>query len=175
MLTLTRNLPRGALPRIRVMLGAVLALALIGFGQIAVSAAHAATQTAEAQLNALEFGAIYTGAGAEGVDLIWTGPLQGPLAGRATVRVEYVGTAADRARPVWPVRALLFVSADDATKSFVGELAGTIDWRSGEVQLTGPVIDGWRRGARVEQTLSMHRPWFDGTGTIRLLERTAQR
>ena len=171
----TRNLSRRALNRIRAMLGAVLALALIGFGQIAISAAHAAAQTAEAQPNALEFGAIYTGAGAEGVDLIWTGPLEGAPAGRATVRVEYVGSEADRAHPVWPVRALLFVSADDPTKSFVGELAGTINWPSGEMQLSGPVTDGWRRNARVEQSLSMNRPWFDGTGTIRFVERRAER
>ena len=175
MTTHIQNLPRPARIRIQVMLGAILALALIGFGQIAVSAAQAAPPSAHAQPNALTFNAIYTGAGAEGVDLIWTGPLEAPFPGRATVRVEYTGAEADRTRSVWPVRALLFVSGDDVTNSFVGELAGSVNWRTGEMQLSGPVTDGWQRGARVEQTLAMHRPWFDGTGTIRFVERTAER
>src|ERR671916_351815 len=105
MLTHIRTFSHRARTRILLMLGAVLGLALIGFGQLAVSAAHAATQTSEAQPNTLEFGATFTGTGAEGVDLIWRGPLERALPGVVTVRVEYTGAEVDRARPVWPVRA----------------------------------------------------------------------
>ncbi len=157
-------------------LGALLALVLIGFGlHNAIAAARAATPSAQANLGALEFKAIYTGGGAEGVDLIWRGPLEGALPGVATVRVEYTGAEANRARPVWPVRALLFVSANDRARSFVGELAGSMNWQTGEMHLSGPVTDGWQRGARLEQTLSLNRPWFDGAGTIRFVEHTAHR
>ena len=85
MLTQIRDRHRRALT---ITLGAVLALVLIGFGlHNAISTARAATPSAQAHPGALEFNAIYTGVGAEGVDLIWRGALEGPLAGVTTVRV----------------------------------------------------------------------------------------
>ncbi len=157
-------------------LGIELALVLIGFGlHNAIAAAHAATPSAEAAVGALEHGATFAGVGAEGVDMIWTGPLQGALTGEATVRVQYIGAESDRNQPTWPVRALVFAATDDATKAFVGDLGGSMNWRTGEMQLSGPATDGWHRNGRIEQTLSLNRERLDGTGTIHFVERTAER
>jgi hypothetical protein len=80
--------------------------------------------------------------------MIWTGALRGAPTGEVTVRAEYTGAEADRAQPVWGVRALIVAATDDVIKSFAGDLRGTPDWRAGQMQLSGTVTDGWRRIAR---------------------------
>jgi hypothetical protein len=92
-----------------------------------------------------------------------------------TVRVEYAGSEMGRNQPLWPVRALVFVAADDATKSFAGDLDGTLNWRTGRMQLSGTVTNGWRRNARIEETLSLDRERLDGTSTTRVAQLTAER
>jgi hypothetical protein len=117
----------------------------------------------------------FEGVGAEGVDDVWRGPLAGATPGEVTLRVEYRGAPADVARPVWPVRVMAFVAADDPTKSFLAETDGTLDWRTGAMQLTGRVSEGWMNGASVQQTLTLDRKRLGGEGVIRLGVVTASR
>jgi hypothetical protein len=112
---------------------------------------------------ALEFPVSYGGVGAEGVDLLWRGSSIGPLSGRATVRTAYAGSPEDRGRPVWPVTALLFFSADDYRSSFIAELSGTMDWSKGEMLLTGLITDGRATGSEVEQLLRLRDSKWNGS------------
>ena len=104
----------------------------------------------------------YGGFGGEGVDLIWRGTLTVPLAGQATVRMAYAGDPEDRGMPIWPVTALLFFSADDYRSSFIAELSGTMDWKQGEMLVTGIVTDGPAADTRVEQVLDLQDARWNG-------------
>ena len=110
----------------------------------------------------------FEGVGAEGIDNIWRGPLGAATPGEITLRVEYRGAPMDVARPVWPVRVMTFVAADDPTKSLLAETDGTLDWHKGIMQLAGRVSEGWMKGANVEQTLRLDRTQLDGVGTLRV-------
>jgi len=117
----------------------------------------------------------FEGVGAEGVDNIWRGPLGDDMPGEITLRVEYRGAPMDVARPVWRVRVMTFVAADDPTKSLLAESQGVLDWDTGSMQLTGYVSEGWMKGASVEQTLRLDRTHFDGSGVLRVSLAVAHR
>ena len=123
----------------------------------------------------LDYTVQFEGVGAEGVDNIWRGPTGGATNGEITLRVEYRGAPKDVARPVWPVRVMAFVAADDPTRSFLAETDGTLDWKTGVMQLTGRVSEGWMQGAGVAQSLRLDRTQLDGAGTLRLDLATASR
>jgi hypothetical protein len=128
--------------------------------------AHAAAKPAERV--ELRYTARFAGVGAEGVDNIWVGPLGGPTSGEITLRVEHRGAEADRARPVWPVRVIAFVAADDASASFAADLDGTLDWTTGTMQVSGVVSEGWKAGTPVEQTFRFDPVHLDGEGSLRV-------
>lgn len=117
----------------------------------------------------------FQGVGAEGIDNIWRGPLGAATPGEITMRVEYRGAPMDVSLPVWRVRAMTFVAADDPTKSFLAESVGILDWSTGAMRLTGHVSEGWMKGTSVEQTLRLDRTQFDGDGSLRLTVVTASR
>jgi hypothetical protein len=133
----------------------------------------APTTLAVAQPESLAFDVEYGGIGAEGVDQIWRGNVEGDTPGIVTVRVEYAGAPADRGMPVWPVNAWLFFSADDLVSSFAAELSGSMDWTSGDLRVTGLVSDGRHRDAPVEQQIRLHRPGLGGTAIVRFPPRLA--
>jgi hypothetical protein len=121
----------------------------------------------------LGFQVSYQGLGAEGVDLVWRGATRGPLPAQVTIRVEYAGSPAGRNRPVWPVNAWLFYSADDLRASFAAELSGSMDWRSGELRVTGLVSDGARAGIPLEQRMQVRSPELSGRVRIVFLSHVA--
>ncbi len=123
----------------------------------------------------LSFPVEYAGVGAEGVDLIWRGRLSAPVGGLATIRMEYAGAAADRQMPIWPVNAWFFFSADDYRSSFAAELSGSMNWRTGEMRVTGLVSDGDRIDAPLEQRMRIRQPGLAGTATVLFLPRLAAR
>jgi hypothetical protein len=131
------------------------------------------TTLALAQPESLAFEVEYGGIGAEGVDQIWRGTVDGDTPGIVTIRMEYAGPPADRAMPVWPVNAWVFFSADDLVSSFAAELSGSMDWTSGDLRVTGLVSDGRRREAPVEQQIRLHRPGLGGTAVLRFAPRLA--
>lgn len=116
----------------------------------------------------LRYAIHFEGVGAEGVDDIWRGRIEGPASGEIMLLVEYRGRPVDAAGPVWPVRVMAFVTADNPAQSFLAQMSGTIDWRSGDVQLRGQVSDGWMKGATVEQAFRLDGREFDGKGTLKL-------
>jgi len=134
-------------------------------------------QTSVASLTRTEvrYSVQFEGVGAEGVDDVWRGPLARATPGEITLRVEYRGVPRDVARPVWPVRVMAFVAADDPAKSFLAETDGTLDWHTGTMELTGRVSEGWMNGASVQQTLTLDPKHLDGEGVIRLEVVTASR
>jgi len=115
----------------------------------------------------------YGGVGAEGLDLIWRGTISAPLAGQATVRMAYAGAPADRAMPIWPVTALLFFSADEYRSSFIAELSGTMDWKTGEMRVRGTVTDGAGVDSPLEQVLHLDGAGRSGRLTLRFPVRAA--
>jgi hypothetical protein len=121
----------------------------------------------------LSFLVAYAGTGAEGADMIWRGRISAPAAGQVTVRIAYAGAAADRGMPVWPVNAWLFFSADDYRTSFAAELSGSMNWRTGDMRVTGLVSDGHQRDSPVEQRMRVRRPELAGIGTVIFLSRIA--
>jgi len=116
----------------------------------------------------LGFSLQFEGVGAEGIDDIWRGKLAGPVAGEVMIRLEVLAPASEPARPRWPVHAIVFVAADDAARSFVAELDGTIDWRSGEMRLSGVVTGGWMAGSPIGDTAQIDPARLDGDGTLRI-------
>jgi hypothetical protein len=123
----------------------------------------------------LAFPVEYAGVGAEGVAMIWRGRLSGPVGGLVTIRMEYAGAAPDRRMPIWPVNAWLFFSADDYRSSFAAELSGSMNWRTGEMRVTGLVSDGDRIDAPLEQRMRVRQPGLAGTATVLFLSRLVLR
>ena len=154
-----------------IVLGAVSGAAAIRGG--ANEPAVPPVTIAVAQPESLAFDVEYGGIGAEGIDQIWRGNVEGELPGVVTIRVAYAGAPADRKMPVWPVNAWLFFSADDLVSSFVAELSGSMDWTSGDLRVTGLVSDGRRRDAPVEQHIRLLRPGLGGTAIVRFPPRLA--
>ena len=117
----------------------------------------------------------FEGVGAEGIDDIWRGPMQGAAPGEVTLRVEYRGAPMEASQPVWPVRAMTFVAADDPSQSFVAETEGTLNWKTGNLELNGSVTEGSKKGAAVTQAVHFDRDQLNGTGSIRIQLVTAAR
>ena len=143
-----------------------------GSGPDAVVRAAAAPVPVELP-DSLAFQVMYQGVGAEGVDLVWRGPARGPVPAQVTIRVEYAGPPGDRGRPVWPVNAWLFYSADDLRASFAAELSGSMDWRTGEMRVTGLVSDGRRIGLPVEQRMHVRQPELTAQVRVAFLSHVA--
>jgi hypothetical protein len=134
----------------------------------AIAAVPASATTAVRATGTLaSYTARFAGVGAEGVDMLWEGTVAGAATGAVNLRVEYLGEEMDRARQQWPVRAWLFVAADNPAHSFAAELTGTIDWRDGTARLDGTISEGWMRGARVEHDGLLDD--FDARGTLRVV------
>jgi len=123
--------------------------------------------------DSIAFDVRYDGVGAEGVDLVWRGFVSGPVAGQATLRMEYAGGPADRRLAIWPVNAWLFFSADDLRSSFAAELSGSMNWKTGEMRVTGLVSDGVRLDSAIEQRMRLSQPGLAGTVTVRFLSPVA--
>jgi hypothetical protein len=121
----------------------------------------------------LAFEVEYAGIGAEGIDLVWHGQAAGSVPGQVTIRMEYAGGTEDHAMPVWPVNVWLFYSADDYRSSFAAELSGSMNWRIGELRVSGLVSDGRRMNVPLEQRVQLHRPGLEGTVTVVFLPRVA--
>ena len=133
-----------------------------------VSAERARLTVAAPERLELEFLLDFEGVGAEGIDDIWRGQLAGPVGGEVIIRLELLAPASESARPSWPVHAIVFVAADDAARSFVAELDGTIDWKSGAMRLSGVVTDGWMAGSPIAETARINPAQLDGDGTLRI-------
>ena len=114
----------------------------------------------------LAFDIHYGGTGAEGVDMLWRAEAGGAVPGHVALRMAYAGDPLDRAMPIWPVSAWLFYSADDPRGSFVAELSGTINWRTGEMRAGGLVSDGARDDTGLEYRMRVARPGLKGSATI---------
>ena len=84
------------------------------------------------------------------------------------IRLALLAPVSESARPSWPVHAIVFVAADDAARSFVAELDGTIDWKSGAMRLSGVVTDGWMAGSPIAETARINPAQLDGDGTLRI-------
>jgi hypothetical protein len=121
----------------------------------------------------LAFDVEYGGVGAEGVDLIWRGTATGPVPGMVTIRLEYAGAADERAMPVWPVNVWLFYCADDYRRSFAAELSGSMNWRTGDMHVTGLVSAGTSLDVPLDQHVSLRRPGLAGRATLVFLPRVA--
>lgn len=121
----------------------------------------------------LGFDLVFGGLGSERVDLVWRGRAGAPVPAQVTLRLEYAGQPAERGMPVWPVNAWLFYSGDDLRTSFAAELSGSMNWRSGEMRITGIVSDGVRIGMPVEQRMRVMRPGFAARAELVFLARIA--
>ena len=121
----------------------------------------------------LAFDVEYAGVGAEGIDLVWRAQAAGPVPGRVTIRMEYAGRTDERGMPVWPVNVWLFYSADDYRSSFAAELSGSMNWRTGELRVSGLVSDGLRMNVPLEQRVQLHRPGLTGAVTLVFLPSVA--
>jgi hypothetical protein len=121
----------------------------------------------------LAFEVEYAGVGAEGIDLVWRGQAGSSVPARVTIRMEYAGGADERAMPVWPVNVWLFYSADDYRSSFAAELSGSMNWRTGQLRVSGLVSDGPRMNVPLEQRVQLHRPGLAGAVTLVFLPRVA--
>lgn len=121
----------------------------------------------------LAFEVEYAGIGAEGVDLVWRGHAEGQASALVTIRLEYAGGTDERRMPVWPVNVRLLYAADDDRRSFAAELSGSMNWRTGDLRVSGIVSDGARRNVPLEQRLQLHRPGLAGSATVVFLPRLA--
>jgi hypothetical protein len=87
--------------------------------------------------------------------------------------MEYAGGKDDRWMPVWPVNVRLLYAADDYVHSFAAELSGSMNWRTGVLEVTGLVSDGLRRNVPLEHRLELHRPGLAGAASVVFLPRLA--
>ncbi len=95
-------------------------------------------------------------------DTVWVGTVTGDLEGvLTTVLID-----ADTSQPIWSVVFYWIVTAAEPDRSFVARLAGTLDSETGEVAMSGPVVEGYRVGAMVEergQMFDVERAAFEGS------------
>ena len=161
------------------VLGAALTLSVValaaGAGRATPAAMAIASPTPARLPDTLAFEVEYAGIGAEGIDLVWRGQAAGSVPARVTIRMEYAGGTEDHAMPVWPVNVWLFYSADDYRSSFAAELSGSMNWRTGELRVSGLVSDGLRRNVPIEQRVQLHMPELAGAFTLVFLSRVALR
>lgn len=80
-------------------------------------------------------------------DTVWVGTVTGDFEGVLTT----VLIGADTSEPVWSVDFYWIVTATDPERSFVARLSGTLDGETGEVAMSGRVVEGYRAGAPVEE------------------------
>lgn len=162
----------------RVMIGAMACVAIaqmVAPMAISARAQSALALTLPARYAEVRHTVRFEGVGAEGIDNIWVGTMGGATPGEITLRVEYRGAPMDVAQPVWPVRVMTFVAADDPAQSFLAETEGTLDWKTGAMRLHGSVTQGSMKGAAVEQTITIDRAQLDGGGSLRIDLTTASR
>lgn len=148
-------------------------IALRTVSRAAVPVAAAAAPIPIRLPDALAFAVRYTGIGAEGVDMVWRGEVEGEVSGQVTIRMEYAGAEAGRRLQVWPVNAWLFFSADDLRNSFAAELSGRMHWGTGEMRVTGLVSDGVKMDTPIEQRMMVEQPALGGRATVRFFPRLA--
>ena len=155
--------------------GATLSVAALaaGAGRVARVATAIVDPASAALPDTLSFDVEYAGIGAEGLGLIWRGHAEGVVPAQVTIRMEYAGGSDDHAMPVWPVNVWLFYSADDYRSSFAAELSGSMNWRLGELRVSGLVSDGLRTNVPLEQRVQLHRPGLAGAVTVVFLPRVA--
>lgn len=99
---------------------------------------------------------------------IWEGEVTGDVTG--DLRTEL--TALRTTGPVWHVRFDWVITAGD--RSFTADLAGTLNTRTGRVEMDGRVVDGYLDGARVHeegQLVDAANSCFEGV--IRIMPATA--
>jgi hypothetical protein len=162
------------IPVLALVAAAAIGVAALGTGMgRRVPAVSTAAPAAATLPDSLGFEVEYGGIGAEGVDLIWRGVVTGPVPGRVTIWMEYAGSVGESAMPVWPVNVRLVFSADDYRSCFAAELSGSMNWRSGEMRVTGLVSDGIRLDAPLEQRVRLHRPGLSGSATLVFLPHVA--
>ena len=170
-MTATRLSPR---PVAQLVLGAGVALSVAAVAASGRTVPRAAAHAAAADFpDTLAFDVEYVGLGAEGVDFIWRGHAQGPVPAQVTIRMEYAGNRDEHAMPVWPVNVWLFYAADDYRSSFAAEMSGSLNWRTGELLVSGLVSDGMRINVPLEQRIRLHRPGLAGAVTVVFLPRVA--
>lgn len=143
----------------------------------AVAPMIATSHADRAKLNesSMRFSAKFDGVGAEGIDDIWTGSLAGTTKGEVTIRLEHMGSEMDRAKALWPVHALVFVAADDTSKSLITDASGSLDWRTGTLSLKGTVTDGYRKGSTIEETVTIDARTLAGNGSLEFVPELATR
>jgi hypothetical protein len=110
----------------------------------------AGTSSAAVAPPTLTFRGTFTGVAADGEHCTWEGPVEGAARGRLAITLRQVEEPAAAANPVWHVAARWTVRDDRGVHSFVANLEGMVDWKSGTIRLGGPVTDGWLEGSWAE-------------------------
>jgi hypothetical protein len=121
----------------------------------------------------LVFDQKFAGVDRDGISNVWEGRVYGPVTGAVRMTLRHTAVAAAAAKPVWPVKARLTVSADMPRRSFVADLVGTIDWHRGSMRMTGLVTGGYLQGSDVYHDAKLLD--FDAAGTLRITSPVAMR
>lgn len=103
---------------------------------------------------------------------MWEGRVTGGVRGTVRIALRQVESPFQAANPVWHVRSRWSVAAP-AGRSFVAELEGMVDWKTGASRLSGAITRGWMRGAWVEE--ESHFVDGEPTGTLRIIPSLAIR
>ena len=156
-----------ALPRIRpTMLGTAALVALL-------SALLVGLRRPTPRTTNLGFTVHLDGRGAEGVDDIWRGVLDGPNAGVIAIRLEHTSPSpAALPETAGPVHAIVFVSYDNVARSFGADMSGRIS-KAGTAHLTGTIDAGAASGSPIDVTMHLNVKGCHGTiGFSRVSPRT---
>ncbi len=81
---------------------------------------------------------------------VWEGWTNGSVRGRLRLELQQVESPFEAAKPVWHVRARWTVDGVSNARSFVAELEGMVDWKTGVTHLDGAITAGWMKGAWVQ-------------------------
>ena len=80
-----------------------------------------------------------------GANGIWNGSVSGDVDGSLTTQLLSLTPAG----PIWKVRFAWIVSAGE--QSFTAVLEGTLNTKTGQVEMNGPIVEGWMVGAQVHE------------------------
>ena len=98
-----------------------------------------------------------------GANGIWNGSVSGDVEGGLTTQL----LSATQAGPILNVTFAWIVSAGE--QSFTAVLKGTLNTRTGQVEMDGTIVEGWLVGAQVHEAGQLVDPQlgrFQGTITI---------
>ena len=164
----------GAIARIPAAVGALAALLVTSYAAPQRTTDHPAC-AAQAKGLTLGFAGQFAGVSQDDhKSNVWSGRVSGSMSGGLVVTLEPLGSLMETANPIWQVKTRWIVApAGQGEDSLVADLYGTVNWKTGRMQLLGVVTEGCFKG--YEAAVDARLADLDADGTLQIQPAVALR